>query len=233
MNYYIFPSQNNCPEPKSPWAEPWLRFSWVCPCFCVNFVCSFSSDAGPNPSVPSPVHCFLSLFSCLPPCHVAVWLCGWLLCCLKCRGMAFLLSGQLLDLQCECPGVFSFLNLIKLAPHTSIWVYSYTFFYSYLILLRMRLWTPQGAFRSPISSGDHEGTSSNTGDIITVTSVCSLHCVACSCHACVLHRFSRGRTDLAHFQRYGLCVHFRLSKEFPKVIEIVLPTLFFLLLENT
>lgn len=36
------------------------------------------------------------LCSCLPPCHVAVWVCGWLLCCLKCRGMAFLLSGQLL-----------------------------------------------------------------------------------------------------------------------------------------
>lgn len=95
MNYYIFPSQNELLQPKSPWAEPWLRFSWVCPSFWVNCACSFSSDAGPNLSTPSLVHCFLS--APLPsPCHVTVWPWGWLLRCLKCHGMAFLFSGQLL-----------------------------------------------------------------------------------------------------------------------------------------
>lgn len=137
-------------------------------------LCFFSLDAGPNLSVPFLVHCLLSLLSCLPPCHVVVWLCGWLLCCLKCRGMAFLLSGQLLRFTMWLPwGVF-LSESNKTAPkQASLWVYSYIFFYSYFILLRMRLWTPQGAFCSPISSGDREGASSNTGDIITVTCVCS------------------------------------------------------------
>lgn len=196
-------------------------------------LCSFSLDAGPNLSVPFLVHCLLSLLSCLPPCHVVVWLCGWLLCCLKCRGMAFLLSGQLLRFTMWLPwGVF-LSESNKTAPkQASLWVYSYIFFYSYFILLRMRLWTPQGPSVHPY----HLATVKELPQTLVTLSlwpVCAPYtCVACSCHTCVLHRFSE-EEPTRHFQRYGLCAHFRPSKEFPKVIEIVLPTLFFLLLENT
>lgn len=118
----------------------------------------------------------------------------------------FFSLGSCWDLQCDCPGMFSFLSLIKLPPsfHLSLFLHILLF---YLILLRMRLWTPQGAFQSPISSGDHEGTSSN---IVTLSlwPVCAPYTVLLVpvMHVCfsVLHRFSRGRTDLAHFQRYGL-----------------------------
>lgn len=152
----------------------------------------------PKPK-PFLVHCFLSalLPSSLPWGCLTMWLTSMLS---KCHAWLFFSLGSCWDLQCDCPGVLSFLSLIKLPPsfHLSLFLH---------ILLRMRLWTPQGAFRSPISSGDHEGTSSNTVTL-SLWPVCAPYTVLLVpvMHVCfsVLHRFSRGRTDLAHFQRYGL-----------------------------
>lgn len=142
--------------------------------------------------MPFLVHRFLSalLPSSLP--------CGWLLCCPKCHAWLFFSLGSCWDLQCDCPGVLSFLSLIKLPPsfHLSLFLHILLF---YFILLRMRLWTPHG---------DHEGTSSNTVTL-SLWPVCAPYTVLLvpGMYVCfsVLHRFSRGRTDLAHFQRYGLC----------------------------
>lgn len=96
----------------------------------------------------------------------------------------------------------------------------------------MRPGTPQGSLHLPVSSGDHEETPLNSGNVTTMACVCPLHHVACSARIGVLVFFTGfQKEELAWYSfRDGLCVHFRLPGEFQRLTEIALPILFFFLL---